>query len=117
MKKILKKPSTKTSTSSSTKSVDRILDGINLSSPPSLLRFISNNRYYNLYIHYNLFGELIITKNWGGLFNKRGGAKSEYTLPSNLPSTLKSIINTRLKHGYSLANINNRHINLSEHSC
>ncbi|MFV9895145.1 MAG: hypothetical protein AB8U25_07135 [Rickettsiales endosymbiont of Dermacentor nuttalli] len=92
-------------TSISTKSVNNVLESINLSSSPSILRFISSNRYYNLYIHYNLFGGLVITKNWGGIYNKRGSTKSEYSSIATLPNTLKSIIYARSKHGYRLCTI------------
>lgn len=62
----------------------------------------SGSRYYFVMAHADLFGNLVVTKQWGGLNNRLNGFKSEVVEKDKLEIVLKNIHSKRVKRDYVL---------------
>lgn len=56
----------------------------------------TDTRYYSVAVQRDLFGEAVIIRCWGGLFNHLGGIATEPLVPGRL----REIHRERLAHGY-----------------
>ena len=73
-----------------------------LSFPP-LLRWETDTRYYAVRIQRDLFGDLILTRYWGGKDSHRGGEKREPCVSEDFAyDRLEKIKKDRQRHGYNL---------------
>jgi hypothetical protein len=62
----------------------------------------SGDRYYFVMAHTDLFGNVVITKQWGGLNNNLNGSKTELVEDDNLDKVIKDIHSKRTKRDYVL---------------
>ncbi len=68
-------------------------------------------RYYNLYVDYDLLGDLILLTTWGSLDTHQGGKKSVLVTDlASLPNLIKIIFNRRAHNAYQLQEIGNNHV-------
>jgi hypothetical protein len=63
----------------------------------------SRTRYYMVQIERDLLGDLVISRYWGGRFNRRGGVVHEVmTSPGLAERRILEISARRARHGYVL---------------
>jgi hypothetical protein len=62
----------------------------------------SDTRYYKVLLHQDLFGNWVLSKEWGGLNNHINGGKSELTDIAQADKTIQAIDKKRKTRGYSL---------------
>lgn len=66
-------------------------------------RYESAERGYQLLLQHDLLGDLVVTRRWWGLYNGRGGGRSD---PVQDEKTGRSLVERedirRRKHGYAL---------------
>lgn len=68
---------------------------------PHLIRYESAQRYYLVRCARNLFGDLVLSRYWGGLGSRRGGERHTVMADtSELAQTLAEIARRRQQHGY-----------------
>ncbi len=66
-----------------------------------LIRYESAQRYYLVRCARNLFGDLVLSRYWGGLGSRRGGERHTVMADSSeLAQTLAEIARRRQQHGY-----------------
>ena len=68
---------------------------------PHLIRYESAQRYYLVRCTRNLFGELVLSRYWGGLGSRRGGERHAVMADADaLAQALAAIARRRQRHAY-----------------
>jgi len=68
---------------------------------PHLIRYESAQRYYLVRCARNLFGELVLSRYWGGLGSRRGGERHAVMADAHaLAQALAEIARRRQRHAY-----------------
>ncbi len=62
----------------------------------------SDSRYYKVLLHKDLFGNWVLSKEWGGLNNHINGGKSEVINIKDLDNLIENINNIRKTRCYKL---------------
>lgn len=65
-------------------------------------RWETDSRYYEVAVGYDLLGDCVLTKRWGGLGNRRGGQKTIVVGYDLVMAVLPGVYKRRAQRGYSL---------------
>lgn len=64
------------------------------------LRWETAQRYYAVYVHPDLWGEIVLTRAWGGKGSRLGNVQSDHIPQDDITKALLDIAHRRQKHKY-----------------
>lgn len=69
-----------------------------------VLRWETERRYYVAYLHRDLWGEVILTRAWGGRGSRLGNVRTDHLQPDQVDTVLAELAKRRAQHKYQPAN-------------
>lgn len=68
------------------------------------LRWETASRYYSVYVHHDLWGDVVMTRDWGGKGTRLGNLHTDHLSPEAIELALQEIAKRRQAHKYQPAN-------------
>lgn len=68
------------------------------------LRWETAQRYYAAYLHRDLWGEVVLTRAWGGRGSRLGNVHTDHLQPDQVDAVLADLAKRRAQHKYQPAN-------------
>lgn len=65
-------------------------------------RHDEKRRFYKLYVGVDLFGDMMLIRQWGSLDSRQGNRKQTIINPNELTMIVQSVVRDRERKGYSV---------------